>query len=129
MTDLFLLFNHSLSAQQAEQAQQELGVTAIHEPPPEVSRLWANIPPEPASIREQLEPVCIWLADHVAAGDYVLVQGDFGACYLMVQYVAGLGAVPVYATTIRQAEEEHLADGSVRLTHRFRHVRYRTFGQ
>ena len=63
------------------------------------------------------------------ADDYVLVQGDFGACCLMVDYARRLGLLPIYSTTRREVHEECLKDGSIRLVRSFRHVRFREYGQ
>lgn len=69
-----------------------------------------------------------WLAMTAHQGDYALVQGDFGATYLAVRFAFKQGLIPVYSTTQRQAEEEHLPDGSVRLVHRFEHCMFRRYG-
>ena len=68
------------------------------------------------------------MAEAASAGDYVLIQGDFGACYLMVNHVLDRECIPVYATTERQAKETRLEDGRVELTHTFQHVRFRQYG-
>lgn len=129
MPDLFLLFNHLLTDAQAGQARQELGVENIVMPPEEISRCWANIPPEPESIRDILEPVFSWINTSVSPGDFLLVQGDFGACHLVLEHISSTGIIPVYATTRRQAVEKRIDDDTVQLTHRFSHVRFRTYGQ
>jgi hypothetical protein len=36
--------------------------------------------------------------------------------------------IPVYSTTSREAVEVHHEDGSVELTHRFRHRMFRRYG-
>jgi len=127
MADLFLLFNHLLTDSQADQARQELGVENIIVPPKEVSHCWANIPPEPESIRRILEPVLRWIDAQVTVADFLLVQGDFGACHLILDHISGSGITPVYATTRRQAVEQRIDDNTVRLTHTFRHVRFRIY--
>jgi hypothetical protein len=129
MADLHLLFNHLLTDNQAEQAGIELGIKRITEPPADISRCWANIPPEPESIRDILKPVFSWIDKTAAKGDFLLVQGDFGACYLVLEHLSGTGVIPVYATTKRQAVEQRLDDDTVQLTHRFRHVRFRKYGK
>ena len=129
MPNLFLLFNHLLTDAQADQARQELGVDTIVVPPEEVSRCWANIPPEPKSIRNGLEPVFSWVDNNVSAGDFLLIQGDFGACYLVLEYIRDTGIEAVYATTRRQATEQQIDEQTVQLTHRFSHVRFRKYGQ
>ncbi|WP_456386753.1 CRISPR-associated protein Csx20 [Desulfolithobacter sp.] len=129
MQDLYLLFNHRLTSHQAEQAKQELGVDNIIEPPDNITRLWANIPPEPESIRPVLEPVFTWIDNEIRAGSFLLVQGDFGACFLVINHAAAKGITPVYSTTRREAAEQHTDDKTVRLAHTFRHVRFRIYGR
>lgn len=124
---LLLLFNHRLTSVQEEDARHSLGVAAVGEPPMEISRLWAEVPPEVEDIAPHLEPVFRWLAGTAAAGDYVLIQGEFGATWLAVNRAFRLGLNPIYSTTRRQAVEEHLEDGSVRIRHTFAHVRYRRY--
>lgn len=129
MPKLFLVFNHTFTLSQQENARDELGVENILEPSLELSRRWANIPPEAPSLRPWLQPICDWLAAQAQAGDYALIQGDFGACYLLVRFALERNLIPVYATTERHAREEWLADGRVKLEHTFEHVRFRRYGE
>jgi hypothetical protein len=129
MADLYLLFNHLLTDSQADQACRELGVRNIHVPPESITRLWADVPPEPESIGEVLHPVFQWIDQTVSENDFLLVQGDFGACWLVLEHIRDSGIIPVYATTSRQAVEQRLDDNTVRLTHTFSHVRFRQYGQ
>ncbi len=129
MPDLFLLFNHKLTAAQADDARQELGVAGIVSPPDDVRRCWAAIPPEPEAIAPLLAPVFSWIDMAVPAGSFLLVQGDFGACFLVVLHAAGRGITPVYSTTRREAAEQQVDDSTVHITHTFRHVRFRIYGR
>ena len=128
MPRLFLLFNHTFTFSQQENARSELGDETILEPPLELRRRWANIPPDAPSLRPWLQPMCDWLTGHAQAGDYVLIQGDFGACYLLVRFALERNLIPIYATTERHAREERLDDGRVKLEHTFDHVRFRRYG-
>jgi hypothetical protein len=125
---LFLLFNHRLTERQAEDARTSLGIRSIVEPPAEVRQLWQTVAPDLPAIADYIAPVRNWLAGSASRNDHVLIQGDFGATYLMVQFAFELGLIPVYSTTKRQAEEQHGEDGSVMLTHRFRHCQFRRYG-
>jgi hypothetical protein len=129
MTRLFLIFNHTFTPEQAADARQTLGVETIVSMPDAVRECWGQIPPDRSAISDYLEPVRTWLADQARPGDYVLVQGDFGACYLMVRYAFDADLIPIYATTRREADETVQQDGSVTLTHRFRHVAFRRYGE
>lgn len=129
MPRLFLVFNHTFTLSQQENARLELGVENIIEPPLELRRRWASIPPEAPSLRPWLQPFGDWLAELAQPGDFVLIQGDFGACYLLVRFALEHDLVPVYATTERHAREERLDDGRVKLEHTFDHVRFRRYGE
>lgn len=126
---LFLIFNHTFTQVQEEDARSSLGVDRIVSMPEALGRIWGNIAPDLAAIGDVLEPIRDWLKQEAAGNDWVLIQGDFGACFLMVNFAFELGLKPIYATTMREAAEEPQADGSVKMTHQFRHVRFRAYGK
>jgi hypothetical protein len=125
---LILLSNHQLTLRQKNEAREQLGVSAILEPPLELRDLWGNVPPDLPALGSYLDPLVEWLVSHGKPGDYVLIQGDFGATYRMVDFAFEKGFIPVYSTTRREATEEVQPDGSVKLTHRFMHCRFREYG-
>ncbi|SHK23489.1 MULTISPECIES: CRISPR-associated protein Csx20 [Desulfatibacillum] len=129
MKKLFLLFNHKFTPEQEADARASLEVEEIVELPPDLARLWRQIPADMSEIGDFLEPVRQWLARESVAGDAALIQGDFGACALMVEYARERGLVPVYSTTERKAREETLPDGSVRMSHQFKHTLFRKYGE
>lgn len=125
---LFLLFNHQLTPDQERDARRSLSITRIVEPPEELRELWGNVPPDLPELAAYLEPVKLWLTTHAGPGDYVVIQGDFGATFLMVNFAFSRGLTPIYSTTEREAKEEMQPDGSVELVHRFLHKRFRKYG-
>lgn len=125
---LFLIFNHTFTDSQHTDAEASLSVERIVSLPEELQALWSSIPPQAKEIRPVLEPIRDWLASEAREGDFVLIQGDFGATYLMVQWALELGLIPVYSTTVREADEELQPDGTVKLTHRFQHRMFRKYG-
>lgn len=129
MPKLFLVFNHTFTRSQQESARHELAIDTIIELPLELRRRWADIPPETPSLRPWLQPLSDWLIEHAQPNDFVLIQGDFGACYLLVRFALEHNLIPVYATTERHAREERLGDGRVKLEHPFDHVRFRRYGE
>jgi hypothetical protein len=124
---VFLIFNHTLTQVQEEDARSSLAVDRVVPLPPELQELWSSIPPDLPQIAPVLEPIKSWLRSESRRGDYVLIQGDFGATYLMVRFAAELGLIPVYSTTRRVASEEILPDGTVRRVHHFSHVIFRRY--
>ncbi|QTA92048.1 CRISPR-associated protein Csx20 [Desulfonema magnum] len=128
-TSLFPVFNHQLTPEQESDARTSIGVGEIIALPPDLKELWGQIPPHLSELGDYLEPVKDWLASRAKAGDYVLIQGDFGACYIMVRFAFENRLIPVYATTKREAVEEHQEDGTVKMIHQFRHQIFRKYGK
>ena len=123
---MFILFNHSLTEAQRDDAKKNLGVGSFVTPPPELSAAWSQLPPDAPSLALVLAPVFQWLEREAHAGDYLLVQGDFGATFLLAQKAFSLGLTPLYSTTRREATEEKDGD-TVRIVHHFCHVRFRNY--
>ena len=126
---LLQIFNHTLTSQQEADARERLGVERIVLPPERLQKLWRQVPADLVGIDGYLAPVKDWLAAEGRPGDFVLVQGDFGATWIMVNHAFKLGLVPVYSTSERQAEETITDDGAVKLVHHFRHRRFRRYGE
>jgi hypothetical protein len=124
---LFLIFNHEITSVQKSDARNSLGVQQIINMPPDLKDLWRQIPPVLPKISAYLKPVKDWLASQAKKNDYVLIQGDFGACFIMVKFAFEIGLIPVYSTTEREAVEEHKEDGTVNLSHQFRHRIFRRY--
>ena len=127
MSTLFLIFNHQLTNLQAEDARAALGVDAVINLPTELQELWSTVPPELTEIKDYLRPIEAWLSEKARAGDFVLIQGDFGACYLIVNYAFEHNLVPVYSTTQREVIEEEQPNGAVRVIHQFQHEIFRRY--
>ena len=128
MSNLFLIFNHEITPVQESDARNSLGVEKISDLPQDLKELWRQVPPDLAEISSYLGPVKTWLKSQAAKNDYVLIQGDFGACYIMVNFAFDIGVIPIYSTTAREATEEYDKNGSVRLTHQFKHQAFRKYG-
>ncbi|MBF0259996.1 MAG: hypothetical protein HQK62_14410 [Desulfamplus sp.] len=124
---LFLIFNHQITPEQKQDAEKTLGTSDVVDLPKRLKKLWSQIPADIESVEEYLSPIAEWLFFNAKQGDYVLIQGDFGAVYYMVNLAFDSGLVPLYSTTARDAVEVRGTDGSVRLTHTFRHVRFRKY--
>lgn len=126
---LLLLFNHEPTPVQLVDAVQSLGVLVVKRPPEDIRLLWCSVPPDLSGIREYLRPVSRWIFTTGSPGDFVLIQGDFGATWLMVHYTKKKGMIPVYSTTERITTEKMKEDGTVKLYHEFKHVRFRRYGK
>ncbi len=125
--NLYLIFNHSLTPEQETDARRSMGAEQILELPKELKPLWSQVPPDLPEIAAHVKPVQNWLLTCAKPGDYLLIQGDFGACFLLVNFAFAHGFVPIYATTGRKVTEEMQPDGSIRVTRQFRHERFRKY--
>lgn len=127
--NMFLMFNHSLSKDQDTDAQNIWGTQLqFIGLPTQLKALWAQIPGDKKELFDTLAPFRTWLEKESCPNDIVLIQGDFGATWLMVQYALNNNLVPVYSVTVRQAREETTPDGTVKTTHFFKHRMFRIYG-
>ena len=126
MKKMFLIFSHKLTSTQIEDAKQNLHIDEFIPLPKELQQIWSNIPPEIESLKKQLKPIRKFLKKNVTKDDYVLIQGDFGAVYEIVNLAKKLNAVAIYATTKREFSEK-VVDGKVVKTSIFSHILFREY--
>ena len=123
---MFLLFSHNLTDDQINDARENLKVDKFIYLPKELQNIWSNIPPEIEDITDYLKPIKEFLKNNANDGDYVLIQGDFGATYNMVNYAFENNLIPIYATTKRVVKEV-IEDGKVITIREFKHCRFRKY--
>ena len=126
MRQLFLLFSHKLTLSQELDAKKSLGITDFVALPQELQNLWSNIPAHLAKLDDYLIPIKEYIRTNAKDGDIVLIQGEFGGCYEMVNFVKSLGLTAVHSTTKRDVIEKKI-DGKVVKTSVFEHIRFREF--
>ena len=126
MKKMILLFSHKLIASQEADAKEGFGVGEFVYLSDELQKVWSNVPPDMADIREYLEPVVKFLQGTLNSGDIVLVQGDFGATCYMAKVVKELKGVAVYATTKRDVVEVKVGD-KIEKKSVFEHVMFREY--
>lgn len=123
---MFLLFNHALNTAQKEDAKTSLGIEEFVALPKELQALWSNVPPELESLTEYLEPLKAYIVATARKEDMFLIQGDFVACYAMLNFVKELGYETVASTTKRNVIEKE-KDGKIVKTSVFEHVSFRRY--
>jgi len=129
MKKMFLLFSHDLTQQQIKDAKNNLDITQFVALPKELQNNWSNsnIPSDIESLKEYLMPFKNFLESNSINKDVVLIQGDFGAVYQMVNFAKNLGLETVYATTKRVIEEVVVDNKTVKKSI-FEHRRFREYG-
>ncbi|WP_462270677.1 CRISPR-associated protein Csx20 [Desulfobacter sp.] len=126
---MFLVFNHMLTLEQEAQTREVWGITHIITLPPELKKIWEQIPADLDDISDIILPVQQWLEKEADKNDVVLIQGDFGATWLLVDFALKAQLIPVYSVTQRDAREVVQADGSIKNTHVFKHRMFRLYGR
>lgn len=126
MKKMFLLFSHSLTQSQIDDAKSNLGIERFVFLPEDLQLLWSDIPSDIESLKEYLSLFRNFLVENSDFEDVVLIQGDFGAVYQMINFSKDLGLKAVYATTKRVIEEEIIENQTVKKSI-FEHIRFREF--
>ena len=126
MRKMFLLFSHQLIPAQINDARYSWSVDEFVVLEDDLQKLWSQIPPELESLDGYLQPIKEYLKENITKNDVVLIQGDFGGCYEMVNWVKQLDAIPIYATTARNVIEKNV-NGKIVKTSQFEHVRFRKY--
>lgn len=120
---LFILLNHELTDAQKSEAKERFDIENFVNI---TNEKWSNIPPELDNLSEFLSEFALSLKSNAKKGDYLLIQGDFGATYALVRFALNLGITPIYATTKRISVEEN-ENGIKVIKKSFIHEQFREF--
>jgi len=123
---LFLVFSHSLTQKQKEDAIDSLKVDKFVSLPPEIQKIFSNIPPQEKDISKYLTPIKDFLKEKSKKGDYALIQGDFGAVVDLVNFSKSIGVIPIYSTTKRESIEK-IVNNRVIKQSIFKHILFRRY--
>lgn len=126
MKKFIVLMSHDMSELQKKDAYESLKINDIVEAPNNIKKIWSNINPIGELDLSKLDIVISWIDSISQDGDYVLVQGEFGATFYIVDYCFKSNLIPVYATTKRQVEEI-IEDDRVLTNRIFIHQGYRNY--
>ena len=126
---MFLLFSHKLTEEQAKAAEKELQIKEFVYLPEDLQQKFSHVPPDLQELQDYVEPFWDWLKEQSNPKDYVLIQGDFGVVYLIVQKALQKNLIPIYSTTERISQEIQDENGNIKMTKVFRHKKFRRYGQ
>ena len=119
---LHLLFSHQLTNDQIKDAKESLQVKNFAYLPDDLQKKFSNIPPELETLTEFAKPFKTYLQEKVKEGDFILIQGDFGFCFILVEFCKQNNLIPVYATTKRIVVEEN----GIKIS-KFQHIKFRRY--
>lgn len=124
--DLLVVMSHQLSDIQVKEAKEDLKIDSIKTLPPELQQIWSNIDPKGELSIDSLATIKDWILKESGEYDYVLIQGEFGSTFYLVDYCFKVNRIPIYATTGRQVVEK--VQNGVTISNRvFKHVNFRKY--
>ena len=126
MKKIGLLFSHRLTKKQEEELNSVYGITRFVYLPEDKQKKWANVPADIENVEYWLKDIVGWVEQNFVKGDYLLIQGDFGAVCYMVTFAFEKDLVPIYATTVR-VHKEIEKDDVIMVSKIFKHVRFRIY--
>lgn len=95
------IINHELTDRQVEEIRRAgYEIVVI---PQEIKELWRQVD---IPVSKHITPIIEYIKENVDSNDAVLVQGHFGATYLVVNEVKRLGAKAIYAHSVRDNKRE-----------------------
>lgn len=123
MKTLFILMNHEILPEQRLEAENNFGITDFITIGNEE---WSQINPSDESVIMSVKYYKILLKQKSKKGDYLLIQGDFGATYHLIRFAKSIGLIAIYATTKRIIIEKKI-DGKIITKREFKHERFRKY--
>jgi len=125
MKKAFVLLNHTLTQNQIMELEKKYGVSQIIYPEKELSQKWSQIPATENFDLDTIQSILQWLS-FAQENDVLIIQGEFGSTFMIVDYSLKNKLVPVHAVTKRVSKESR--EGEV--VHReyiFEHVCFRKY--
>jgi len=127
MKKLALLFSHQLTPEQKDDITHNLKVDNIYKLPNELQKLWSQVPVnKDLNFDEYLNGIKQFLVENLSKGDFVLIQGDFGATYHMINFAKEQGFIAISSVNKRVSKEK-IEDGIVKKYAEFKHECFREY--
>ncbi|MGJ0303598.1 CRISPR-associated protein Csx20 [Aliarcobacter cryaerophilus] len=126
MKKMFLLFSHKLTQIQKDDAVATFGIDEFVYLPKNLQEVFSNVPSNLDRLNNYLEDIKKYLKENSSKDDIVLIQGDFGATFILVNFAKSLSLKPVYATT-KRVVQEYLEEDKFIKKSIFEHERFREY--
>ena len=107
MSKAFCLLNHQLTQNQIKELKEEFSVLEIVYPPEEISKLWSQIPATKTVDKSIINKITNWLL-LAENQDVLIVQGDFVATFIIVDFALKNNAIKFIKQTKRNRKKKTL---------------------
>ena len=122
MKKIILLFSHTLTEPQVKELKENWNCDEIIYMPDELKNNWMNVADD-----VDINQFKKFLLDNLQKGDYVLIQGEWGLTYHMVNFAKENDFIPLYAGTMRKVTEYKEGDKVIKNSV-FSHTSFKKYG-
>ena len=121
----YCLLNHELTENQKNELLTRFNCQSIIYREKELTAIWSQIPAVESIDLSVIKAVTDWLGD-AQEGDVLIIQGEFGATFMLVDYALKNKMIPLHAVTKRVATEQRNGE-TVQRQYIFEHVCFRRY--
>jgi hypothetical protein len=125
MRTAFCLINHILTENQITELHEKYSISNINYPESKLSEIWSQIP-----ITQKLDKTSIYAAvdwlEAAKAGDVVIIQGEPGSTFMLVDYALKKKLIPIHAVSKRVSKEVREGE-QVQKQNIFEHICFREY--
>ncbi|MBZ4683973.1 MAG: hypothetical protein PWP46_1697 [Fusobacteriaceae bacterium] len=125
---IFLLFSHTLTENQINELKRDFNINKIFYLPKDIQNIWSNVDYVKYDF-SNLKPIKNFIKENSKEKDYILIQGEYGYTYHMVNWAFENKFIPIYATTQRKTIEiidENNPNNIKKISH-FEHISFRKY--
>ena len=127
MKKLLKIMNHPLSKLQKENLKNNFNIDTILLLPEKLQNYLKNIPADENLNLEVLKEITSFIKKNLDKDDYLIIQGEFGITYYLVNFCLKNSYNAIYATTKRVYQETINSDGSIDRKHIFKFIKFRKY--
>lgn len=121
----YCLLNHVLTDNQINELSTSYNCNEIEYANQTISQIWSQLPPQKNIDISIINKITQWL-ENAVENDVLIIQGEFGYTFALVDYALGRKLIPVHAVTKRVAQEQRNGE-IVERKYIFEHVCFRKY--
>ncbi len=127
-TKLFILLSHRINDEQLLLLIRMYGAIELIYLPENLQTTFSNVDPNLQSLKNISVEIISWLKTYpISLSDKVVLQGESGLCFILLQWLFKQNIEVIYSTTLRHCKEIKLANGSIELRHFIKPIQFRKY--
>ena len=126
---IILLFSHELTESQTIELKNKYNIQTVIYLPENLQQQWSNIHPDYVDIEEELKNIKTYILQNIDKNTYLLVQGEYGAVYHMVNFAFANNIIPIYSASKRVYESKKIDEDRIENIHYFKHIKFQHYKQ